>query len=242
MSYTPGPDAPPPQPPAGGYPPPPSYPSPPYQGGGYPPPPSYQSPYPPPYYVPPAPQPPTTSGFAVASLVFGLLGGVLFSVIFGIIALGRTKPGRQRGRGMAIAGLVLSAVWVAAIAAAVVVAVLSPTDTVSARNVKAGDCLADIPTGNRVKFVNTIGCEHPHLGEVVAVLTMPDGQFPDESVFGDYDQRCRDSLASYSSTAVQDPSVDLAVMPPSRDSWRQGDRDIACIATFKSKKTGSIRG
>ncbi|MEE6177922.1 DUF4190 domain-containing protein [Mycobacterium sp. 050134] len=249
MSYTPGPDAPPPQPPAGGYPPPPSYPGgppPSYQSGPPPsyqsgPPPSYQSPYPPPYYIPPTPQPPTTSGFAVASLVFGLLGGVLFSVIFGIIAVGRTKPGGQRGRGMAVAGLVLSAVWVAVIGGAIAVAVLSPTNTVSARNVKAGDCLADIPTGNRVKFVNTIGCDHPHLGEIVAVLAMPDGPFPDEAAFSDYDQRCRDSLASYSSTAVQDPNVDLAVMPPSRDSWRQGDRDIACIATFKSKRSGSIK-
>lgn len=231
-----------PQPPSGGYPPP-SY-QPPYQGPYQPP---YQAPYQPPYQPPNYAQqlPPraqTTSGFAVASLVFGILGGVLLSVIFGIIALGRTKPGGQRGRGMAIAGLILSGVWVAIIAVAIVFAVLSPTNTVSARNVKVGDCLADIPSGNRVAWVNTISCDKPHLAEVAGVLRMPDGPFPDESVFSDYKQRCRDSLESYSPTAMQDPNVDLSVMPPSEDSWKQGDRDMVCIATFNSKRTGSIKG
>jgi hypothetical protein len=231
MSYPSGPGMPPPQ-------------QPPPPGGGYPPPqyqPQYQPPYPPPYYGQP-PQAQTTSGFAVASLILGLLGGVLFSVIFGIIALGKTKPGGQRGRGMAIAGLVLSGVWVAIIAAAIVFAALSPTHTVSARNVKVGDCFADTPTGSRVSWVNTTSCDRPHSAEVAAVLTMPDGPFPDDSVFSDYKQRCRDSLASYSATAMQDPNVDLAVMPPSQDSWKQGDRDMVCIATFNAKRTGSIKG
>ena len=230
MSYTPGPVPPPqpPQPPGGWYPPP-------YQ-------PSYQAPYQAPPYAQQPPPARTTSGFAVASLVFGILGGVLFSVIFGIIALGRTKAGGQRGRGMAIAGLALSGVWVAIFAVAIVLAVLSPTNTVSARNVKVGDCFADIPSGNRVSWVNTISCDRPHVAEVAAVLTMPDGSFPDDSVFSDYKQKCRDSLGSYSSTAMQDANVDLAVMPPSQDSWKQGDRDMVCIATFNSKRTGSIKG
>lgn len=47
---------------------------------------------------------------------------------------------------------------------------------------------------------------------------------------------------SYSATAMQDPNVDLSVMPPSRDSWRQGDREMVCIATFNEKRTGSIKG
>ncbi|WP_231639413.1 DUF4190 domain-containing protein [Mycobacterium sp. Marseille-P9652] len=227
MSYPSGPGMPPPQPP-----------QPPQ--GGYPPAP-YQPPYPPPGYTQP-PQNQTTSGFAIASLVLGILGGVLLSVIFGIIALGRTKPGGQRGRGMAIAGLVLSGVWVAVIAVAVVFAALSPNHTVSVQNIKAGDCFADTPSGDRVAWVNTTSCDRQHSAEVVAVLTMPDGSFPPDSVFDDYRQRCRDALSSYSSTAMQDPNVDLAVMPPSRDSWKHGDRDMVCIATFNEKRTGSIKG
>lgn len=51
------------------------------------------------------------SRWAVASLVFGLFGGSLFSVVFGIIALRRIRARGQRGRGFAIAGLVLSGLW-----------------------------------------------------------------------------------------------------------------------------------
>ena len=68
-----------------------------------------------PYYPPPpgpyAPQAPGTNWWAIISLMFGILGGVLISVVCGIIGLRRAKAG-QGGRGMAIAGLVLSALWV----------------------------------------------------------------------------------------------------------------------------------
>lgn len=59
----------------------------------------------------------STSGFAVASLVLGILlctspfGGIL-AVIFGNLALARidASEGAMRGRGLAIAGIVLG--WV----------------------------------------------------------------------------------------------------------------------------------
>lgn len=40
----------------------------------------------------------------------GLLG--LLAIIFGIVALGQIKKRGQRGRGMAITGIVLGSVWV----------------------------------------------------------------------------------------------------------------------------------
>jgi hypothetical protein len=59
----------------------------------------------------------TTSGFAVASLVLGLMlctgifGGIL-AVVFGNLALARidASQGAMRGRGLAIAGIVLG--WI----------------------------------------------------------------------------------------------------------------------------------
>jgi Domain of unknown function (DUF4190) len=81
------------------------------------------SPPPPPpaggWYAPPPVQTATTNGFAVASLVLGIavlctgiIGGIL-AVIFGYMALGRIAEsnGRQRGRAMAITGIVLG--WIA---------------------------------------------------------------------------------------------------------------------------------
>ncbi|MEV0968525.1 DUF4190 domain-containing protein [Microtetraspora glauca] len=67
-------------------------------------------------------QAPPTSGYATASLVFGILGVVggwcafgipcVLAVLFGHIALVETKSGRKGGRGMAIAGLILGYVVV----------------------------------------------------------------------------------------------------------------------------------
>jgi hypothetical protein len=78
-------------------------------------------PAPPPYGAPAygAPgygAPPRTNGFAVAALVLGILWiywiGSLLALIFGIVSLGqiRKSEGRQTGRGMAIAGIVLGAI------------------------------------------------------------------------------------------------------------------------------------
>ena len=53
-----------------------------------------------------------TDGLAVASFVLGLLGIVPVSVGLGIAALVRGRGVPRPGRGFAVAGLVLSAVWV----------------------------------------------------------------------------------------------------------------------------------
>jgi hypothetical protein len=54
-------------------------------------------------------------GFAIASLVLGVFGitiiGAILSINFGIMALRRVRRTGQPGRGLAIAGLALSAIW-----------------------------------------------------------------------------------------------------------------------------------
>ena len=94
---------------------PPSYPPPPPGGYGYPPPPAGGYGYPPPPgYLPPPMV--GTNGFAVASLVCSLFGwvcmfiGAFLGIIFGFVALSQIKRTGQKGRGMAIAGIVIGAV------------------------------------------------------------------------------------------------------------------------------------
>jgi len=92
------------------------------------------------YYVPPPPPPPPpgfgegmgsrpTSGMAIASLILGLVGligvfcwfpviGSLVGVIMGIVAIGQTgKNGKRSGRGLAIAGTIVSALAIVAMVA-----------------------------------------------------------------------------------------------------------------------------
>ena len=77
-----------------------------------------------PYGTPAPGTPSRTSGFAIAALVFGIIGGILLSVIFGIVALVKIRGNPQlRGKGMAIAGLILSGLWLVGIIALIVVGV-----------------------------------------------------------------------------------------------------------------------
>ncbi|HKV20861.1 MAG TPA: septum formation family protein [Mycobacterium sp.] len=227
---------PPPPPPPGGYPPPPP-------PGGYPPPPPGAYPAPPQHYPPPGaygPPTPGTNWWAVISLIFGVIGGVLISVVCGIIGLNRAKRG-QGGRGMAIAGLVLSALWAIGIVVLVVFLVVFGKDTVSATDVKAGDCLKELPASGLVITVDTAPCGEPHAGEIFSVMTMPDGDFPGTFAIEEYQNRCGPELADYSPEAAADPQVGLFVLFPSEDSWAQGDRTVTCIATTDAPRTGSLK-
>jgi peptidyl-prolyl cis-trans isomerase B (cyclophilin B) len=59
-----------------------------------------------------------TNGFAVASLVLGLVGVPILAVVFGHVALHqmRSGTGPSDGRGMAVAGLVLGYVFLGLLA------------------------------------------------------------------------------------------------------------------------------
>jgi hypothetical protein len=71
--------------------------------------------------------PPRTNGLAIASMVLGIVWvywiGSILAVIFGHVALSQIKKsgGALRGRGMAIAGLVLGYVGIATLAVVIVV-------------------------------------------------------------------------------------------------------------------------
>lgn len=106
----------------------PSQEQPPYQGSYPPPPPpppqqpsGYAQPYSPQYAQPYAPSPGyapvgPTSGMAIASLVCSLLGIGLVGVILGHLALNEINKsnGYTQGRGLAIAGLIIGYLQIAA--------------------------------------------------------------------------------------------------------------------------------
>lgn len=70
-------------------------------------------------YTPPAAPSPSSdqlNGFAIAAFVLGAIGGTILSFVLAIIALRQIRDTGQRGRGLAIAGLVFSVIWAAVLA------------------------------------------------------------------------------------------------------------------------------
>ena len=233
MTFQQPPYPPPPPPPGQG-----PYGQPGYPGGPYGQQPSqYGQAYPPPQ------QQAGTNGFAIAALILGILGVVFLSVIFGIIALVQIKRRGQRGRGMAIVGLVFSALWTLLVVGLVILAVVSSDGSVRATAVDTGDCIETIPADNaRVARLPKVACDKPHEGEVYARIAVTGDAFPGQSTLErDFRDRCAAALASYSPKAAIDPDIDSYVLYPTQVTWNNGDRDVVCIATTKDKRTGSIK-
>ena len=199
----------------------------------------YGQPYPPPAQ--------TTNGLAIAALVCGILGftlvGIVLGVIFGIIALSQTKDGRQAGRGLAIAGLVLSGCWALFYVGAIIIAIATDDGSVRATDVKTGDCIEASPVDmEQVLRLPKVACDQPHEGEVYALVRVVTDDFPGQSILeSEYRDRCVPALAVYSPGAATDPDVQISVLYPTRGTWDQGDRDVVCIAVTEDKRTGSIK-
>ncbi len=107
---------------------------------------------PPPHRVEPPPvappvSPPKTSGFAIASLVFGILGGVVLALVFGYVALSKIKRsgGALTGRGMALAGVILGWAWLALLGVGIFAAVTSGPRDLPADAV-CGELFEDVVT------------------------------------------------------------------------------------------------
>jgi hypothetical protein len=221
-----------------------------YGPGGYPPPGGYPGPgYPP-------PQKPGTNGFAIAALIFGIIGGLVLGFIFGFIALSQTKRTGQNGRGLAIAGLILSAMWTIGIILLVILAIATSATrddggtvtqggAISATALQVGDCVNNLQNSTNVQSLPGVPCAQPHEGEVFAVFDLPGGTtYPGrDAVREQVATECNARLATYSPSAQNDSSVGLFSVYPQEQSWTSGDREVVCIATADNGTvTGSIKG
>ena len=283
MSQPPGYPPPPPSgPPAGGVPPidptAPQYSEPPtnYLAPPPPPPPQYQpeSPYQPvPQYTAPQQgwpggQPPyavvaqpntSVNGFAVASLILGICGGALLSVIFGAVALVQIKRNGGRGKGMAIAGLALSALCLLVIGILVAVALatggtatdrdpvsgqVTEESSVSLANLSPGDCIESVAEDELRFSVPVVPCTEPHRSEVTAIETLSGDTYPgDEAVDEMSGNLCTDAAAAYAPTAMEAGELDVFYFPPNRTGWNRGDKTVICLVDDPAgDRTSSVAG
>jgi hypothetical protein len=164
-----------------------------------------------------------TNGWAIAAFVVGLLGGTILSVLLAIVALVQTKGRRQRGRGLAVAALVISAAWIAIISSVIVYGITAQGNSVQATDLHTGDCVKDSYRGQLPEWVKRVRCDRPHYGEVFAVLTQPGARVDD----------CGPKFFDYAPNSPEGPVFGVA--------WATGDRLIACVAMSKHERWSSLR-
>lgn len=150
------------------------------------------------------------------------------------------QPPKKSKKGLIIA---LAIVGVLAVVGAVILAVVLMVgdDRVIATDVTVGSCIADVPTSARVVTLPTVDCAAPHGGEVYAVLTMPDGDYPGAEAIDEWQSKCPDALAEYSPEAMLDDAVGVYVLYPTQETWEAGDRAVTCIATLDPKRSGTLK-
>ncbi|NHA69894.1 DUF4190 domain-containing protein [Phycicoccus flavus] len=191
---------------------------------------------------PGGPQHGGTNGFAIASLVLGLLGVILLSVVFGIVALQQIRRRGQDGRGLAIAGLVLSALWLLVIAAGVAFAIttgatrdgdggVANAGRVPATSLEVGDCLdGRLEDSQSVTSLPAVPCTEPHGAEVFALFDLPDGEFPGaEEVKRLAEAGCEDRVT----VDLADTDASLYFLHPNAPAWRRGDHEVVCVAVLE---------
>ncbi|MFC9297751.1 DUF4190 domain-containing protein [Streptomyces sp. NPDC057011] len=233
-------------------------PSPPAGPGHSWPPPSPRSPWGP----PPAQGqlPPVLNGFALASLLVGLLCLPPLGVVFGIVALVQIANKRQRGKVLAIVGLAVSVVMtvVLVVTAGRVASALGERfhrigevteaegELTDMEDLRKGDCF-NVPGGDMMDdrpLTYRIDCAQPHHGEVTHSAPVEQEGVPGsrEANRGTEDACWQAQDAYAMDTWALPATAEMFYFAPSREAWRQGDRRLLCvIATTEEEQRGSLR-
>jgi hypothetical protein len=197
---------------------------------------------------PPPPERETgRDGFSVAALVLGILPlfGGLLGIIFGGVALGRIRRTGRDGRGMAITGIVLGSLWLAAVLAVVVIAVTSGPERgdggavtqsgdVVVKDLRVDDCIASVP--DQVRLLTVVPCDQPHEATVYAIFPLAGAGYPGDAAVEKFARGgcVRRLTERFGAQASQEYSF----ISPAKDNWTAGDHDVTCLAHSAPEAAG----
>jgi len=186
-----------------------------------------------------------TNGFAIASLIFGILGGVLLSVIFGLIALAKIRNRPQAGKGLAITGLALSCAWIVGIVAVVAINAagaahrsassgqITSKGSLSVFSLHVGDCFQNPTAGQAgagVTEVSAVPCTIAHNAQVFAQLPVTGSSYPGKgALLGQATSGCRAHVAAGLDASKITSTMTLHFIFPLPQSWSDGHRTITCL-------------
>ncbi len=181
--------------------------------------------------------PARTNGFAIASLVLGIIGGAVISAIFGFVALGKIKRTGDRGRGMAVAGIFLSVMWVIILLTVTVGNLgratrgsngqINKGGTLSVFSLHVGDCF-NLPSSlSSIQAVTAIPCTQSHDAQVFATFTLSGSTYP-ANIKQLGDQGCEGRKGSVNTSLITS-SINIYGFYPDQNGWDNGSRNVQCV-------------
>jgi hypothetical protein len=189
--------------------------------------------------------------------VLSLLSCIPLGVIFGIVALRQIKRTGQRSRGIAIAGLVISGVWMIPVVTILIIGLITGLGTSASRNssgqishagqlgffsLRTGDCFTR-PLGEAAGFVQAIPCAQPHYEEVFATFQLSGAGYPGEpALWQSALTGCESREANYVNLKTVPSTIQAAWLFPDQAAWSRGERQVICVFKEVVKaRTGSLR-
>jgi hypothetical protein len=162
---------------------------------------------------------------AIGALIASILGctciGVLVAVPLAIVVLVRGRDGRNHGKGLAIAALVISLLWVVGGAIGGYALYDWAKDLKTVDDLQRGDCIT--ATGltdsdaDGVTNIRTVSCSTGHDGEVLSTLTLTGDQ---ASGFGD---------SAATTICGMPPSAEQIVIALTSDTSPSAGDKVACV-------------
>jgi len=188
-----------------------------------------------------------TDGFAVATLISGIVPVVPLTVILGPVALIRISRTRARGRSLAITGLALAGLWT--IAAAIGGAVYltrhhqppKPAALPRVFSLRTGQCADAGRSG--MSNPTVVSCNQPHDAEVFGTFSLAGHRYPGAAaVQQQADQGCAARLSAYLNPQLSLSSLTESYVYPDAGAWAAGERTVVCtVRSASGQLSGSVR-
>ncbi|GII54069.1 hypothetical protein Pth03_24580 [Planotetraspora thailandica] len=146
-----------------------------------------------------------------------------------------------QGRGVAIAGLIASGVWILFVGLVVLFGVMGSAQrdaagkvirsgSVSIGSVHVGDCVDGLANGEVATSVTAVPCTQPHDAEVIANVALPAGDWPGvDATHQEARSICEQQVAQ---KLANSPMLDrlriLDLFPHNKAAWDRGN-PITCL-------------
>ena len=140
----------------------------------------------------PGTEPVKTDGLSIAALIVSFLCCLGFvGTILGFVGLRRTKGGQRKGRGLAIAAIVIGLIMSLASAGLIALLVFAVDQIVTPDNAKVGQCVDLGKDGNTISMTKA-DCGEEHDAEIVGVAEVTDSNLAE----------IKEAMNGYCATAV----------------------------------------